>query len=100
MTAKPDSIPLMGDTVKVSFRKKIPGGHKGLCESDIKKITLQEGDTWEEISLHESMHYLLNKSGLAEMFNEEQTEAICVLTERLNSAYMLRSGVRSTSRKD
>lgn len=82
---KPTTVPIMGIDFTIKHPKKVDDGHAhGLTKGDEHYIELcssLQGDAFERVLLHETMHGILYVSGLTELLDEKTEEAIVLALE-------------------
>ena len=78
---KPKVISILGQEVKVSYRKKLPKGLKGYFDSDPLRIVVENGPNWRSILIHEICHAILFISGHSQTMTEDEEEALVMALE-------------------
>jgi hypothetical protein len=92
----PSSINILGHWVKISYVDDIPGSREelvyGLFELEKNKITIKKSNPEEmyRTLIHEISHALFGYSGLGQVLNGKQEEAICCLTEYFTKLFTMR----------
>ena len=77
--AFPSAILVFGQVVNIEF-SRIHGNY-GLCDAEERMLTLDTTQTKEQAYdtlVHEIIHAVLGISGMAELFTDEQNEALTV----------------------
>lgn len=85
MTKKPDTVSVMGIEFQVKHPKKVDDGNAyGLTKGGDHHIEIAgnlQGDAFERVLLHETIHAILYVSGITEILDEAKEEAIVLALE-------------------
>lgn len=92
----PTSINILGTWVKIKYVDNIPSENyylHGIFEADKNQITIRIADsaTMYKTLIHEMMHGVFAYSGLGQVIDEKQEEAICCAIEWLEKLFYLKS---------
>ncbi len=87
---RPERVKILGQWCKVNFTDLKEEGNRnneilyGDCNLTTRTIRVEQSlddEIAKRVLRHEKMHMKLGLSGLSEMLNPEQEEALCVLME-------------------
>ena len=95
----PASINILGHWVKIKYVDNIPSENDylhGIFEVDKNQITIRIADsvTMYKTLIHELMHGIFAYSGIGQIIDEREEEAICCTIEYLEKLFYLKPKTR------